>query len=163
MLSSGVEFQFIDGITELVNSEGTELRYHDTVNWLMAKAEGQAPDGMLLRDAVSIQSIDLDKLPSDAEMRKSLADMGEHVRALVKAPMGEGYSGPTLFKPQAAGSSWRNWWATTCAFRANPCQTPAARSISIPENSRPRSAPAYCRTGWMSPIIRWNLPGMASR
>ena len=102
VLSSAVEFQVIDGITDLVNSEGTAVRYHDSVNWLMAKAEGQAPDGMLLRDAVSIQSIDLDKLPSDAEIRKSLTDMGDHVRALVKAPMGEGYSGPTLFEPQAA-------------------------------------------------------------
>jgi TldD protein len=102
VLSSGVEFQVIDGITELVNSEGTALRYHDTINWLMAKAEGQAPDGMLMRDAVSIQAIDLDKLPSDADMRKSLTEVAEHVRALVKAPTGEGYSGPTLFEPQAA-------------------------------------------------------------
>jgi TldD protein len=57
---------------------------------------------MLMRDAVSIQAIDLDKLPSDADMRKSLTEVAEHVRALVKAPTGEGYSGPTLFEPQAA-------------------------------------------------------------
>ncbi len=102
ILSSAVEFQIIDGVTDLVNSEGTQIRYHDTVNWLMAKAEGQAPDGMLLRDAVSIQSIDLDKLPSEADMRKSLTEVADHVRALVKAPTGEGYAGPTLFEPQAA-------------------------------------------------------------
>jgi len=102
VLSSAVELQIIDGITEMVNSEGTALRYHDTINWLMAKAEGQAPDGMLMRDAVSIQAIDLDKLPSDADMRKSLTEVAEHVRALVKAPTGEGYTGPTLFEPQVA-------------------------------------------------------------
>jgi len=35
-------------------------------------------------------------------MRKSLAEVGENVRALVHAPMGESYSGPVLLEPRAA-------------------------------------------------------------
>jgi TldD protein len=101
-LSSQVELQVIDGITYLLNSEGTTLRYADKVSWLIARAEGQAPDGMYVRDALSIEAFEADKLPSEAEMRKAVTGLAENVRALVKAPPGEGVSGPTLFEPEAA-------------------------------------------------------------
>ena len=102
VLSSAVELQLIQGPTTLMNSEGTAIRYNDDMYWVYAKAEGQAPDGMLLHDAASIQSLELDKFPNEAEMRKSLAEVGENVRALVHAPMGESYSGPVLLEPRAA-------------------------------------------------------------
>ena len=102
VLSSAVELQLIQGPTTLMNSEGTAVRYNDDMYWVYAKAEGQAPDGMLLHDAVSIQSLELDKFPSEAEMRKSLTEVGENVRALVHAPQGESYSGPVLLEPRAA-------------------------------------------------------------
>jgi TldD protein len=102
VLSSGLELQLIQGPTTLMNSEGTAVRYNDHMYWLWAKAEGQAPDGMLMHDAVSIQSLELDKFPSEADMRKSLAEVGENIRAMVKAPAGESYSGPVLLEPHAA-------------------------------------------------------------
>ena len=102
VLSSGLELQLIQGPTTLMNSEGTAVRYNDDMYWLYAKAEGQAPDGMYLHDAVSIQSLELDKFPSEAEMRKSLTEVGENVRALVQAPAGESYTGPVLLEPRAA-------------------------------------------------------------
>ena len=102
VLSSGLELQLIQGPTTLMNSEGTAVRYNDDMYWMYAKAEGQAPDGMLLHDAVSIQSLEMDKFPPEADMRKSLAEVGEDVRALVKAPAGESYSGPVLMEPRAA-------------------------------------------------------------
>lgn len=100
--SSGLELQLIQGPTTLMNSEGTAVRYNDDMYWVYAKAEGQAPDGMLLHDAISIQSLDLDKFPSEMEMRKSFTEVGDDVRALVKAPAGESYSGPVLMEPRAA-------------------------------------------------------------
>jgi len=102
VLSSGLELQLIQGPTTLMNSEGTAVRYNDDMYWIYAKAEGQAPDGMLLHDAVSIQSLDLDKFPPEAEMRKSLTEAAANVRALVHAPWGESYSGPVLIEPRAA-------------------------------------------------------------
>jgi TldD protein len=102
VLSSGVELQLIQGPTTLMNSEGTAVRYNDDMYWVYAKAEGQAPDGMLLHDAVSIQSLELDKFPNEADMRKSMAEVADNVRALVHAPMAESYSGPVLLEPRAA-------------------------------------------------------------
>jgi TldD protein len=102
VLSSGVELQLIQGPTTMMDSEGTAVRYNDDMYWIYAKAEGQAPDGMLIHDAVSVQSLELDKFPSEADLRKSLTDVGEDVRALVHAPTGESYSGPVLLEPRAA-------------------------------------------------------------
>ncbi len=100
--ASGVEFQVVDGTTYLMNNEGTTLRYNDDVVVLYAKAEGQAPDGMALRDAVSIQALELDQFTGDAELRKALTQAAENIRALQHAPAGSSFSGPTLFEPQAA-------------------------------------------------------------
>lgn len=102
VLSSAVELQLIQGPTTQMNSEGTAVRYKDDLYWLYSKAEGQAPDGMLLHDAVSIQSLDLEKFPAEAELRRSLVEVGENVRNLVHAPAGERYSGPVLLEPKAA-------------------------------------------------------------
>jgi TldD protein len=102
VLSAIVEFQAIDGITYLLNSEGTAIRYADRVDWVTTRAEGQAPDGMLVRDALSLPSLDLDKLPGDADLRKQIADVADHVRGLVNAPVGESFTGPVLFEPEAA-------------------------------------------------------------
>jgi hypothetical protein len=102
VIASGVNFQNLDGVTYLLTNEGTAIRYQDDLTWLFARAEGQTPDGMMVRDAVSFQSLDIDKLPSEAEMRKAILATGENVRALAHAPIGESFSGPTLFEPEAA-------------------------------------------------------------
>ena len=102
VLSSQIEFESVDGITYLLNSEGTSIRYSDKVHWILGRAEGQAVDGMYVRDAVSIPSLDIDKLPPEADMRKEMAEVGEHVRALAKAPKGETVVGAVLFEPTAA-------------------------------------------------------------
>lgn len=102
VLSSGVDFQAIGGITYLMNSEGTTLRYDDSIAYLYAKAEGQAPDGMIVRDAATVQTLDLDKLPSEPDLRKTFTSLAENIRALVRAPQGTAFSGPTLFEPEAA-------------------------------------------------------------
>ncbi len=102
VLSSFVEFDNIEGVTYVMNNEGTAVRYSDNIAYSYAKAEGQAADGMLVRDAATFQALDLDKLSSEAEMRKALISVAENIRALTKAPAGTEFSGPTLFEPQAA-------------------------------------------------------------
>jgi hypothetical protein len=72
------------------------------VDWIYGKAEGQASDGMAVHDAVSFQTLDIDKLPSEADLRKSFTEVAENVKALQKAPAGEAFTGPVLFEPEAA-------------------------------------------------------------
>jgi hypothetical protein len=102
ILASGVDVQAMTGITTMLTSEGTMIRYEDGIAWIMAKAEAQAADGMLVHDAVSIQSLTLDALASEAELMREMTEMAENVRALARAPAGEAYTGPVLFEPRAA-------------------------------------------------------------
>lgn len=100
--ASGVELQVVAGNTYVMTSEGTTLRYEDNLISLSAKAEGQAPDGMVLRDAVSVPALHADQLMPEAELLKAMVQVAANIRALGQAPVGASFSGPALFEPQAA-------------------------------------------------------------
>ncbi len=102
ILSSSVELQLIGGTTSVMNSEGTAVRYDDGLYWIYGKVEAQAPDGMLLHDAVSIQTLDLDKFPPEADVRRAFTEVADNIRGLAHAPAGEAFSGPALLEPEAA-------------------------------------------------------------
>jgi TldD protein len=102
ILASGVEFHFDQDIAYYLNTEGTALRYQDDGAWVFARAEGQAPDGMVLRDALATPALTLAQVPSEAEVQESLKAMARNVQALLKAPLGESFTGPALFEPSAA-------------------------------------------------------------
>ncbi len=102
VIASGLDFENLDGVTYLLTNEGTALRYDDSLTWMYARAEGQTPDGMMVRDAVSVQALDPSKFASEAELSTALKAVAENVRALSHAPVGESFSGPTLFEPAAA-------------------------------------------------------------
>jgi hypothetical protein len=138
VLSSQVEFESLDGITYLLNSEGTAIRYSDKVHWMLGRAEGQAPDGMYVKDAVSIPSLDLDKLPSEAEMRKAMAEVAEHVRALTKAPKGETVVGAVLFEPQAAAQLFAQLLGDNLRVPRKPLSDPGRNVNFIPSEFETR-------------------------
>ncbi len=102
VLASGVEFHFNQDTTYYLNTEGAALRYRDDAAWIFARAEGQAPDGMVLRDAITTPTFALAQLPSEAELQDSLKTMARNVQTLLKAPLGESFTGPALFEPAAA-------------------------------------------------------------
>jgi len=102
VLESGVEFHFNQDTTYYLNTEGTALRYQDDGAWLFARAEGQASDGMVLRDALSTPALALAQIPPEAQVQESLKAMARNVQALLQAPLGESFTGPALFEPAAA-------------------------------------------------------------
>jgi hypothetical protein len=99
--NSGVDLDSSAGGAYIANSEGTEVRYPETVTVVRATASAQAPDGMSVRDFVAFQALDLTHMPSDAEMARGVTALAEHVIALAQAPKGEDYSGPILFEGEA--------------------------------------------------------------
>ena len=102
ILASGVELALSLGTSYYVNSEGTNLRYPDSVAWLVARAEGQCPDGMIIRDGLSVQALEADQMPADDELERGVRALAERVSARVKAPAGDSqYTGPVLFEPLA--------------------------------------------------------------
>ena len=102
IMTSGVEFESIASISYYMNSEGSTARYLDSLTSLRIRAATQAPDGMSLRDSVVHVSFEASKMASDADTIKSAEQVANNLRALVKAPLGEAYSGPILMEPLAS-------------------------------------------------------------
>ena len=102
VLACGVEFHFNRDACYYLNTEGTALRYRDDAAWIFARAEGQAPDGMVLRDALATPALTLAQVPSETELQDSLKAIARNVQTLLKAPVGESFVGPALFEPAAA-------------------------------------------------------------
>jgi predicted Zn-dependent protease len=86
----------------LVNSEGTALRTPEDLAYIRVAARGLAPDGTEVRDGEAIQAFDVNGLPGEAELRRQVTLVAEHVTALSQAPSGEAYDGPVLFEALAA-------------------------------------------------------------
>ena len=132
VLTSSVELEAIDGVAWFMNNEGTILRYPDRVTFVVGKAEGQAPDGMLMRDAVEFPSLKIDDLPAEAEMRKALTALAENIRSLTKAPVGEAYSGPVLFEPQAAAQLFAQLLGENVQVPRKPLAEPGRQVNFLP-------------------------------
>lgn len=127
VLLSGVDFEFGENATYLLNSEGTEVRYPDNLNYLRIRASGQAADGMTVRDHAVIHSTDPSRLGSDAELKAVAETVAKNVTALAEAPVGEAYSGPVLFEAQAAAQLFAEVLGSQLAITRRP----------VPEASRP--------------------------
>lgn len=102
VLSSGVELHVSQSTNYLVNTEGTVERTPEDLAYVRIEARGLAADGTAVRDAEAVQAFDAGKLPSDAELRRRVTEVAEHVSALAEAPAGEAYDGPMLFEAGAA-------------------------------------------------------------
>jgi predicted Zn-dependent protease len=99
---SFVNLDVTQGIARFATSEGTVERYMDTLLSMRIRAQSQAADGGAIREAIVLPSIDMNGLPSEAELSRSVREVGEDIRALARAPVCDAYSGPVLFEARAA-------------------------------------------------------------
>jgi TldD protein len=132
VISSYIDFQELEGVSYIANNEGTALRFQDDVTMLIARGEGQAPDGMLVRDAAGIQENNLGKMPGEAEIRSAVTAVAENIRALSHAPAGESFSGPTLFEPQAAAQLLAQLIGDNLAIPRKPLAEPGRAVNFLP-------------------------------
>lgn len=125
--ASGVEVHINQGTTYYMNTEGTTLRYPDNVLWMIARAEGQASDGMPVRDGISMQALQLGNLAGESEMARAVTALAERVTARVNAPApppGETYSGPVLFEPLAAAQLFAQLLGDNLRVQRRPVSDP---------------------------------------
>ena len=73
IVNSSVDFEEVQNIRYLVNSEGTEVRTPERVAFVRARARSQAPDGMFVYDAVLAQSRNSITLSGDPDIPKAIA------------------------------------------------------------------------------------------
>lgn len=96
--SSIVSFSSTRTLFSLVNSEGTVVQRPELLAHFQIQASAFAPDGMTVRDTLSLPRIEEGSLPAQAALNELVTTVGGNIRLLTKAPVGESYSGPVLFE-----------------------------------------------------------------
>ncbi|HEV3333383.1 MAG TPA: metallopeptidase TldD-related protein [Bryobacteraceae bacterium] len=129
--ASNVEFRSGDGGYYLLNSEGTEVRVPDRTTSLRVRAEARAPDGMRVRDAVSIQTAEATGMPGEAELTRSVQTLAQRVTALTHADKGEDYSGPVLFEGTAGAQIFAEVLGRNLALTRRPV-IDSRRNLAVP-------------------------------
>lgn len=124
VLASGVEFDSLQTVSYLVNSEETEIRFPDHIYFFRIRASGLAPDGGGLRDAAMVHATQPSGLPSEVELERIAKDVGANVTALAAAPMGDAYSGPVLFDGVAAAQLFADVLGSQFALPRRPVSEP---------------------------------------
>jgi len=127
--TSTVEFAGIHNIQYLANTEGSEIRTQEHLNYVRARASVQAPDGMMLRDALVFHGSLAGTLASEVEMARAATTMAENIIALSKAPMGEGYNGPVLFEREAAAQVFAQIIGKNLALTRRPVMEPGRPGV----------------------------------
>ena len=128
--ASGVELSATQTAHYYLNSEGAEVRIPDNMIYLLARAEAQAPDGMLLHDAVVFQSLDYDRMPAEPELRRGIAALAASLAARASAPKGEDYSGPVLFEGTAGAQLFAEVLGSNLALARRPVMEPGRNGFA---------------------------------
>ncbi len=85
-----------------------------------------------MRDAITVQSLDMNKFPPDTELRARISEVGDHVRDLLKAPAGEAYTGPVLFEPAAAAQLMAQMLGDNLHVPRKPLSDPGRAVNGVP-------------------------------
>lgn len=87
----------------IVNTEGTEIVQNRVAARVMITAKGMAPDGMVLPIMFDYFASSIDSLPSVEVMKAKADELVARVRALMKAPVANPYTGPAILSGPASG------------------------------------------------------------
>lgn len=129
--ASSVDFEASQGTLYFLNTRGTVVRIPDRIGVFRVRASRQAPDGMLLYDGASVQSLDPARMPSEAELAKAVQDVAANLSNLGSAPVGESYVGPVLFSGAASAQIFAEVLGTHFAASRRPISDPG-RAVPFP-------------------------------
>jgi PmbA/TldA metallopeptidase C-terminal domain len=129
--ASRVDLSANQGARYYVNSEGSAVRIPEQLIILQARAEAQAPDGMIVRDRALYQSLDFNRMPPEADLRRDITALAQHVTELAGAPKADDYTGPVLFDGMAAAQIFAEVLGRNLALRRRPVMEPG-HSAFIP-------------------------------
>ncbi len=132
ILSSGLEFQSIQSANYLLTSEGTAIRIAENLAFLRIRAFTQAPDGMQLRNADVVQTLDTSAFPGEAELRRAITGVADELTALAAAPVGDSYDGPVLFEPRAAAQLFAQVMGDSLKITRKPIGDPGRNVSYLP-------------------------------
>jgi predicted Zn-dependent protease len=103
LLSSSVSISIQNDNRYFANTEGTKIQQGRGYARIIISASAKAKDGMDVSDFDSFEAFSMDRLPPDEKVRAAIKKVGEHVEALLKAPVAEPFVGPAILSGRAAG------------------------------------------------------------
>jgi TldD protein len=127
--NSSVEFNGINDVRYMATTEGTEIRVQEYVAYVRIRASIQAPDGMVLHDAITLYSGRPGVMASETEMASAATKLAANVSAMAKAPMGEAYNGPVIFEPEAAAQIFAQVIGKNLALTRRPVTEPGRPGV----------------------------------
>ena len=130
VLSSSVDLLAAKDVRYLVNSEGTEVQTGGHALTLEISAEGQAADGMFVRDATGVYSRDYQHFPGEAELASMVRRVAEHTAELARAPVGETYNGPVLFQGVAGAQLLAQLLGRNLVLTRKPVNEPGRPNLA---------------------------------
>jgi TldD protein len=130
--ASSVVVRATVGASYYMNSEGTEIRQPDNLVFVLARADAQAADGMLVHDAEVFESLDPGHLAAEPELRRGVAALAARVTQLAAAPKGTDYSGPVLFEGMAAAQLFAEVLGHNLALTRRPVAEPGRPALVAP-------------------------------
>ncbi|MBI3281177.1 MAG: hypothetical protein HYZ57_15185 [Acidobacteria bacterium] len=131
VLSSGVAFEAVQAVRNLLNTEGSRVRVADHLFQVQVRATGLASDGMEVRDAEVLEALDVSGLPGEAALQRAVQEVAGNVRALAAAPAAETYAGPILFEGPASAQMFAELLGTNLILHRRPVSEPG-RPVPTP-------------------------------
>ncbi|MCP5113838.1 MAG: hypothetical protein GY953_23650, partial [bacterium] len=107
---------------------GSRLRYPDDLIYTRIRANGQAQDGMIVRDAVVIPAHSPEEMPPELDLERAARGVAETVSALVAAPAGETYIGPVLVESIASPQLFAQLLGNELAVPRRPVAEPGRQA-----------------------------------
>lgn len=148
---SRVYFSSIRSNSYLVNSEGTLVRYPDSLAYAQIRAEAQAADGMLLRNAAVTQRLDPANMPPQVEMEAIVRKVAGDLTSLLEAPVGDSYVGPVLFEGMASAQIFAQLLGQNLVVSRQPVQEPG-RPVTVRTSEFQGRLKSRVLPEWMSVV-----------
>jgi hypothetical protein len=101
VFTSSTSLEISDTRSWYLNSEGSVNTQESSAANLMAAAQTQALDGMMLADWVMASAHSLEQLPRESELAAQIRAMADRLTRLRHAPLVDRYTGPVLFDDSA--------------------------------------------------------------
>lgn len=149
---STVRLRAISSTYRVVNSEGTIIRIPQELSDVMIRGEALAPDGTKLWNYQTAATLAATGLPNANDLEKMADIVATDLENLVKAPLGEDYSGPVLFEQEAAAQMMASSLAEAIRLQRKPLAPPGANSGQVLESVWASKIGSKVLPEWMSLI-----------
>ena len=130
LANSEVSYASTVSTVRYMNSEGSIQRYPDDLDHLHITATAMAADGTELRDGWTFLRTNRVALPGDSELEAAALAVATNLEQLLKAPMGEDYTGPVLFEGVASAQMFAQLLGNNLGLTRTPVSE-QGRSLPI--------------------------------